>query len=158
MNKQIDRRKFLKSVGYGSLVLSIGSVAQAQTKKSLTQATQLAVDPTFLELKFSDPKAVKTLNLTARLPGSTSITKMGLDRKGLAQLSKAATQLTKADLQAMAQGKIPGRAKELTVADINSIKIAFGNGYQMPGALAADISCCCCTPCCCAAAVEPLAA
>ncbi len=50
------------------------------------------------------------------------------------------------------------KGRDLTVADIESVKVAFGRGYQVPGNLAADISCCCCTPCCCAAAVEAEAA
>ncbi|WP_137128599.1 hypothetical protein [Rhizobium sp. FY34] len=163
MNEQFNRRKFLKTVGFGAVVTSAGSAivtsaAHAQTKMNLADAKLLKIDPKMLELKLSDPRAVKVIKLDARLPTTTPITQMGLDRSGMAALTPAAKELTKADLQAMAEGKIPARAQNLTVADISSIKVAFGSGYKVPGNLAADISCCCCTPCCCAAAVESIAA
>lgn len=143
---KISRRNTLKAIGFGAAGLAVvGAVAPA--------AAQVQFAPNTLPLKLSDPRAVKSLNLTGRrLPATTPITKM-LTPAGVEALSPAARTLTKADLVAMQAGRVTPAAAKLTVRDIQTIQGAFAR----PGGLAAaDVSlCCCCTPCCCAAAVEP---
>lgn len=181
-----QRRSLLKAMGFGAIAMmgatgmypiaagastsgrhdaALGTDQLAQIDPSqirrparpLTGAPTL--DPRVVQLKQLDTRQLRQLTVVPRMPPSTPIAQMGLDRRGVSMLTPAARQLTKADLENLGAGRISGKLAELTVEDINSIKGAFGGGYN-PGSLAA-VSCCCCTPCCCAAAVtdaHPIAA
>jgi len=160
--KNTKRRTLLKALGYGAVAL-VGStgiyptagVTATDTPRMPTAAAQL--NPAVMELKQLDRSQLRQLTLTKRMPGSTPITRMGLDPKGVGLLTPAAKELTKADLEALGRGQTAGKLGKLSVEDVKSIQNAFGAHYN-PGLAAVDVSCCCCTPCCCAAAVtEPLA-
>lgn len=181
-----QRRSLLKTMGFGAVALMGATgmypvVAGASTSgrpdaaANLDQLAQIdpsqirrptqpltaapRLDPRAVPLKQLDANQLRQLTVVPRMPPSTPISQMGLDRRGVGMLTPAARQLTKADLENLGAGRISGKLADLTVEDINSIKGAFGGGYN-PGSLAA-ISCCCCTPCCCAAAVtdaQPIAA
>lgn len=169
MNKELsqeeirhDRRMAIRTLGMGVLAaVGAASAANAQSlklEKSISGGRlnlkalpkNLQVNPAILELKMADPRAIKALHLTARLPGRTPITQMGLDPKYARVLTDAARNLTKTDLETLATGKNTAATRNLTVADIKSVQVAFGGGFDA-GELALDVSCCCCTPCCCAA-------
>ncbi|OYY69353.1 MAG: hypothetical protein B7Y47_11980 [Sphingomonas sp. 28-63-12] len=112
-------------------------------------------NPSILQRRLTDQRAVAALQLTRRLPAATPIGKM-LTPSAAEGLTPGARTLTKADLSAMQLGRVSATAAKLTVKDIESVQKAFG---QIGGLAASiDVSCCCCTPCCCAAAVEPVLA
>jgi hypothetical protein len=144
---KVSRRTSLKVLGFGALGLAgLGSGEAAMAQMGTT-----AINPSLLQMRLSDPRAVKALGLTTRrLPTSTPITRM-VSEEAAAGLTAQARTLTKADLVAMQAGRITPAAAKLTVRDVESIQGAF----RRPNSFSIDISCCCCTPCCCAAAVEP---
>ncbi|GEM_PF-6920904 len=114
---------------------------------------QLTVPEGALDLKLADRRALEVIDpVGLRLPPDTPITDMGLTRAAVSSLTPAARNLTKGDLQAMADGRVTRKAAGLTVADIQSVRVAFGSGYDAGASPVAAVSCCCCTPCCCAAA------
>ena len=161
-NLNIDRRGALRALSaLGVLGAGIGVCdAQRPTRGGTQKPTRdLAairkLEPSILELKLSDPRALRALNLQKRLPERTSIAKMGLTKAAQSSLTPNARKLTKADLVSLGKGELTKTSRMLTVKDIVSIQEAFGKGY-VPGIDEfADVACCCCTPCCCAAAMEP---
>jgi len=148
-----NRRTFIRTLGMSAFaVVGASTAANTQTRLSVEKLPRsLQINPAILELKMVDPRALKALNLTRRLPGSTPIAKMGLNNKAVKILTRGARSLTKSDLESLAAGRNTDRTAKLSVADIKSVQVAFGQGLDV-GSLALDISCCCCTPCCCAAA------
>ena len=98
-----ERRTLLKAMGFGAAAL-IGATgmypmtADAASPPTFTSNKAVAAN---LELKQLDTSKLRQLTLVKRAPGSTPITKMGLDSKGIAMLTPAARQLTKSDLEAL---------------------------------------------------------
>jgi hypothetical protein len=158
------RRAALLALGAGA-VAAMGSSILAPAAAAQTPLSERVKVGTFEiagaeRLGRLQAGQLKALNLTRRLPMTTPITSMGLTREGVAELTPAARRLNKADLEALGRGQVTNpRVKDLSVADLASVRRAFGTQYRPVSTdFAIDISCCCCTPCCCAAAVaSPLA-